>query len=82
MKKAALVTAAVTLYAVFFQIALVMKMDEKIIFTLFFFSPFLVIYLAYTILKNGKPSAHTFNEKFYDDHNYRRNGNEEMLPDE
>ena len=82
MKKVSVVTTLVTLYAIFFQIALVTGIDYRIIYTLFFFSPFLVIYMAITILKNGKPSGHTFNEKFYDDHDYWRNGKEEMNGEE
>lgn len=78
MKKVSVITTLVTLYAIFFQVALVTQMDDKIIFTLFFFSPFLVIYMAYTILKNGKPSGYDFDEKFYEDHDYRRNGKEEL----
>jgi hypothetical protein len=33
---------------------------------------------VYVILKYGKPSEHTFEERFYDDWDYKRNGREEM----
>ena len=46
---------------------------------MFLLSPFVVIYMAYTILKYGKPSKFTFDEKFYDDHEYMRNGIEWSL---
>jgi len=45
---------------------------------MFFLSPFLVLYMGYVILKYGKPSGSTFDERFYDDWDYRRNGKEEM----
>jgi hypothetical protein len=40
---------------------------------MFILSPFVVIYMAYVILKYGKPSKHTFEERFYEDHDYERN---------
>jgi hypothetical protein len=30
--------------------------------------------MAYVILKYGKPSKYTFEERFYEDHDYERNG--------
>lgn len=78
MKNIPVVITIVTLYAVFFQVAPFTGMSDGIIFGLFAFSPFPVIYMAYIILKFGKPSAHTFDEKFYDDHYYYRNGREQM----
>lgn len=82
MKNIPLVITIVTFYAVFFQIAPFTGMSDGIIFGLFAFSPFPVIYMAYIILKFGKPSTHTFDEKFYDDHHYYRNGREQMdVPD-
>ena len=62
----------VTLYAIFFNIAPHMGITIEIIFAMFFLSPFLIIYMAYVILKYGKPSGNTFDERFYDDLDYRR----------
>jgi hypothetical protein len=69
-----------TIYAVFFQVAVSLNLGDGLIFTLFSGSPFLIIYMAYMILKYGKPSTSTFDEKFYDDLDYQRNGEEEMFP--
>lgn len=81
MKKVPLIINLVTLYAIIFQVLIVTEYDEPLIFTLFFLSPLPVAYMVYVILKHGKPSGHTFNERFYDDWDYVRNGNEEMQPD-
>jgi len=45
---------------------------------MFLLSPLVVTYMAYVILKYGKPSEYTFEERFYDDYDYIRNGREEM----
>jgi uncharacterized membrane protein len=77
MKKVTLVVTIVTLFAVFYQAAPFIGVADEFIFAMFFISPFLVLYMAYVIMKFGKPSGHTFDEKFYDDVDYRRNGKEE-----
>ncbi|MCU0340431.1 MAG: hypothetical protein MUE30_11150 [Spirosomaceae bacterium] len=38
---------------------------------LFLFSPVLVLWLVYTVLRYGEPSGRTFEEYFYDDVNIR-----------
>lgn len=78
MKKIIVPITVATLYAVFFQCAILFGMSDGVVFTLFFFSPFLVLGLAYIILKDGQPSQHRFDERFYDDWSYRRNGSEEI----
>ena len=78
MKKVPIVVTVVTLYAIFFQIAPYVGVSDKMIFLMFFLSPFMVIYMAYVILKYGTPSGNTFDERFYDDWDYKRNGKEEM----
>jgi len=57
----------VTGYAAFYQIAPYWGVSTSAIMVLFLISPFLICYMAYVILKHGVPSAHTFEEKFYDD---------------
>lgn len=79
MKNVPVIITIVTIYAIFFQVAPSIGIADEIIFTLFFLSPFLVIYMAYVVLKYGKPSGNTFDERFYDDWDYRRNGKEEMF---
>lgn len=76
MKNVPVVIALATAYAVFFQIAILFQMDDAFIFTLFFFSPFVVLAMVYSILKYGKPSKFTWHERFYDDWDYARNGKE------
>ncbi|MGZ4049341.1 MAG: hypothetical protein ACXVNN_08255 [Bacteroidia bacterium] len=78
MKKVPFVITIATLYALFFQIAPYIGVPDQIIFGMFLFSPCVILYMAYVILKYGKPSPYTFEERFYDDFNYIRNGREEM----
>lgn len=78
MKKVPIVIIIATLYALFFQIAQYIVVSDQLIFGMFLFSPFVILYMAYVILKYGKPSPYTFEERFYDDFNYIRNGREEM----
>lgn len=77
MKNVPLIINLVTLYAILFQVSILTEVNEKIVVVLFSFSPFLVLYMAYIILKYGNPSADKFDDKFYDDWDYRRNGKEE-----
>ena len=59
-----------------------MKKNElprfNMLLLMFILSPFMVIAMLYVILKYGKPSRYTFDEIFYDDWDYERNGKEEM----
>ena len=80
MKNIPVIITLGTIYAIFFQIAVYLELSDGLIFTLFSGSPFLIIYMAYMILKYGKPSSHTFDEQFYEDRDYKRNGEEEMFP--
>ncbi|HLO81651.1 MAG TPA: hypothetical protein VK166_11860 [Chitinophagaceae bacterium] len=65
------VTAFLTVYVVLSFLSF-----DRIVATMFFISPFLVIWMVYRVLKDGKPSGRNFSEYFYDDVDYRR------LPDE
>ena len=78
MKKVEVVVVLVTIYAVLFQAASILGIPEPIIFTMFFLSPFCVLYMVYMVLKFGEPSRHTWDERFYDDWDYVRNGTEEL----
>jgi len=78
MKKVPVVITIATLYALFFQLTPYIGIPDRLIFGIFLLSPFVVLYMAYVILKYGKPSAYTFEERFYDDYDYVRNGREEM----
>jgi hypothetical protein len=78
MKSVPLVVGFVTFYAMLFQVAIYMDWPDNIIFGMFFLSPFLLLYMVYVILKYGKPSSYTFEERFYDDWDYTRNGREQL----
>ena len=67
MKKVQLVIIFVTLFAVFYNISPHIGISSQAITLMFILSPFLVIYMAYVILKYGKPSGHTFDDRFYED---------------
>ncbi|GAO44171.1 hypothetical protein [Flavihumibacter petaseus] len=76
MKKVAITTTLVTLYLVFFQLTPFIGFSPAAISWMFIASPFLIIGMVYVILKYGKPSRYTFDERFYDDLDYERNGKE------
>lgn len=76
MKNVAVVIALATAFALFFQITVLFEMPDGLIFSLFFISPFVVLAMVYSILKYGIESKHTWDERFYDDWNYQRNGEE------
>jgi len=73
MKKPTIVIFLATLYVLLFHSSPFMGIPDELIIAMFILSPFIVIYMVYVVLKYGKPSAHTFEEKFYDDYDYRRN---------
>lgn len=81
MKNVAAVVSIVTLYALLYQSAILMSLTDGVILSLFAPAPFLVIYMVYVVLKYGNPSADTFEDKFYCDSDYKRNGVEEMFAD-
>ena len=73
MKKPKTAIAVATVYVVIFQLLLQLNSDVGVIFSMVFFAPFLIVYMVYVVLKHGKPSEHTFDERFYDDWDYTRN---------
>jgi len=74
MKKPAVIISLATFYLLFFKASPFIGIPDEAIIAMFILSPFIVIYMAYVILKYGKPSKHTFEERFYEDHDYERNG--------
>ena len=78
MKKVAVSISIGTLYALFFQATPYLGIPDRLIFGMALFAPVVILYMVYVILKYGKPSSHTFDERFYDDFDYVRNGKEEM----
>jgi hypothetical protein len=74
MKKPAVIISLATFYLLFFKASPFIGIPDEAIIAMFILSPFVVIYMAYVILRYGKPSKHTFEERFYEDHDYERNG--------
>ena len=70
MKRPAVIIFLATLYLLFFNASPHPDVPNWVIITLFILSPIVVIYV---VLKYGKPSKYTFEERFYEDHNYERN---------
>lgn len=78
MSRSKFAVIIVSVFVLIFQLGF-FGFDEKVLYWMFALSPFLMAWLIYTVLKFGKPSVDNFEEKFYDDHSYRRNGKEEMV---
>ena len=72
MKRTVIVITLATLYLLLFRSSPLMGIPDELIIAMFILSPIVVIYMAYVILKYGKPSGHTFEERFYDDVDYKR----------
>lgn len=62
MKKPGFVIALVTIYLFTYAILGQLNIDLKIMALLFAFSPFLVIWMVYTVLKHGKYSGKELSE--------------------
>lgn len=67
VRKLPVVITCVTLFAVFYQLSPFMGIPAMAIFVMFILSPFLVIYMAWVILKYGTSSKYTFDERYYED---------------
>ena len=67
MTKMWIVVSFVSLFAVVYHAAPFIGLPVGVIIGMFILSPFLVVYMAYVILRYGKPSAYTFDERWYDD---------------
>ena len=78
MKKVPVAISITTLYALFFQATPYIGISDDLIFGMFLLSPFIVLYMVYVVLKYGQPSSYTFEERFYDDYDYVRNGKEQV----
>ncbi len=76
MKKPKIAIVVATVYLLLFLLALNTGISLTIIFGMLSVSPFFILYMVYSVLKYGKPSQHTFDERFYDDWDYVRNGKE------
>jgi len=73
MKRPAVIIFLATLYLLFFNASPHLDVPNWVIIALFILSPLVMIYMVYVVFKYGKPSKYTFEERFYEDHNYERN---------
>ncbi len=71
MRKVSVVVTIVSLFALFYQLSPFIGVGDDAILFMFSISPVLVVYMAYVILKYGKPSGKTFDEQFYEDYDVR-----------
>lgn len=67
MKKLPIVIGAATANAAFYQISPFVGVPVGLVVVMFLLMHFIVLYMAYVILKYGTPSSSTFEEKFYED---------------
>ena len=73
MKKPTIVIGFATLFMVFYNLSPYIGIRDEFIIAMFILSPIILIYMVYVTLRFGKPSKYTFEERFYEDHNYERN---------
>lgn len=72
MKNPVIVIAIATLFVILFNASPHLGIPDEVIIAMFILSPVVVIYMVYVVLKYGKPSQHTFEERFYDDYDHTR----------
>lgn len=72
MKKPAIVITLATLYLLFFKASPYIGLPDEAIIAMFILAPFIVIYIVYVILKYGRSSKFTVEERFSEDHDYKR----------
>jgi len=73
MKKVFVAIILATLFMIVYQLSPFIGIPGWMILIMFLFSPVVVVSMVYVILKYGVPSKHTFDERFYDDWDYKRN---------
>jgi hypothetical protein len=78
MKRLQWIVAITTLFAIVYQFTPVIDISGRTTLLMFTIAPLLVIWMGYNILKHGKSSKLTFDEQFYEDWDYKRNGKEEL----
>ena len=78
MKRVQWIVAITTLFAIIYQFTPAIDISGRTTLFMFTVAPFLVIWMGYNILKHGRSSALTFDEQFYEDWDYKRNGKEEL----
>jgi hypothetical protein len=72
MKKPLVVIIFATLYLIFFYASPHIGIPDEVIIPMMVISPIVVVYMVFVVLKYGKPSGHTFEDRFYEDYDYKR----------
>ena len=72
MKKPAIVIILATLFMIIYNLSPFIGIPDEAIIAMFLLSPIVVIYMVYVVIRFGKPYKYTFEERFYDDLEYRR----------
>lgn len=75
MNKIRISVITVSLFVLIFQIGIYL-FSESLLYSMFAISPFLMAWMIYTVLRFGKSASTSFDDKFYEDHSYNRNGKE------
>ncbi|MES2329063.1 MAG: hypothetical protein V4539_05625 [Bacteroidota bacterium] len=78
MKKITLAVTIAVIYLIAYLTAVCASADIKILFGMFILSPFVLIFMVYTVLKHGTPSKYTFDERRYDDWGQRGSESKEI----
>ena len=75
MKPIATTVGLVTLYVFFYAITPhIAAIPDRVTIAMGLFSPILLLYMVFVILKKGQPSGRTFDEGYwYDDHDKMTN---------
>jgi len=73
MKKVWPSVVIATIFVILYHASPYIGFPSWLIFGMFLLSPLVVITLVWIILKHGVPSKYTFDERFYDDLDYKRN---------
>ena len=69
MKKPVVVISLATVFMLVYNLSPFIGVPDEAIIAMFILSPLVLIYMAYVILRYGKPSKYTFEDRFYDDYN-------------
>lgn len=72
MKKSFALICIATVFMLFYNLSPYIGIPDQVIIAMFIASPFILIYMVYVVLKFGKSSKFTFEEKFYDDVDHER----------
>ncbi len=72
MEKIKLPILLTTLYLFIFVVISTFDALMALTFLLVSLSPVPIIWMVYRVLRDGTPSPHTFEERFYDDYEYER----------